>query len=169
MDKVTKKNLIITVVITAVLLIGIMVSVYAWYADYKLKVDQSSVISQTDDVILTEKEREQNLSGFGTVTYTAKNMRDLDKTYTVYASVYNVIDSGINGNITLHDHVLITAVDGLDENGNPVLINAERVEIGKITLTAFDEKDFTLNYTLIFEPEQIYLQGDTVVIYLHVE
>ena len=81
MDKVTKKNLIITVVVTAVLLVGIMVSVYAWYMDYRLKVDETAVIAQTDDVVLTEISNVIDASGFGTVTYHAVNRRGIEKTY----------------------------------------------------------------------------------------
>jgi hypothetical protein len=174
MDKITKKNLIITVVITAVLLIGIMVSAYAWYMDYRLKVDDTAVIAQTDDVVLTEKENVKGAGGFGTITYIATNRRDLPKTYIIYANVYKVTESGVgggavNGKPTLADHVMITVVNGLDQVGHSVVVKKERVQVGKITLSAFEEKEFKLTYSLVFEPEQIYLQGDRVIIDLHVE
>jgi len=174
MDKVTKKNLIITVVVTAVLLVGIMVSVYAWYMDYRLKVDETAVIAQTDDVVLTEISNVIDASGFGTVTYHAVNRRGIEKTYIIYANVFKVTESGVaggavNGKPTLADHVIITAVSGLDENGEPVIVKTDRVQIGEITLKPLEEKNFTLDYSLVFELEQIYLQGDRAVIELHVE
>jgi len=98
--------------------------------------------------------------------------------------VENFADEPIFARIRLDEHFEIRIDDGdnnpdndpveiktftKDENGEPVIVKTDRVQIGEITLKPLEEKNFTLDYSLVFELEQIYLQGDRAVIELHVE
>ncbi|MBO7187376.1 MAG: hypothetical protein J6V68_03165 [Clostridia bacterium] len=165
MDKTTKKNLIASILVASVLIVVVTVSVYAWFMDKTARVRLTEVHSTNIGITVVENLNASNIdnSGYGTVSYIATSTKDTSYTFTLYLKVAKVDETGsdaVDGKPTLANNLTAKAT-GLTD-ATKVTLTTEYIEIGKITLSAGQSKDFTVEYRLKDTAEQIYLHGDKV-------
>ncbi len=165
MDKTTKKNLIASILVASVLIVVITVSVYAWFMDRTARVRLTQINTENIGITVVENLNESDIdsSGYGTVSYKATSTKDTSYTFTLYLKVAKVDEAdsdAMDGKPTLSNNLTAKAT-GLT-GATKVTLTTEYIEIGKITLSAGQSKDFTVEFRLKDTAEQVYLHGDKV-------